>query len=628
MTSKQSISRNSNPKPSQSSSQAQRLPSVRVKTRSTRLCYGIDKTIPGVQGENADSQPFRSKGVTINEERTKKRHDPESIPQGRGKEPQYSVPHRPKQPFKRKKTTEHSVPAAGQTSSHNPHTQGQSAPQVSQSIPAILDIYNHTRIPKGFSEEPCRMTSEEGEKFRAKFADRAFCPIVSVDLEKLKEDCNLDLSPWLKQFESLISIKAAYSPKLVKVFYFHMQSDNLVDEDGNLVEERITTKVRGQKITISPSYLNSILQIPHPPSPSDYRFDQPTTFALLRPNEPVPEGLEILNFTPASMPPRNRAIWYIYTRNLLQKGGNFTHFAKKDFPLFASILAKKPHNVGHWLFHEMSRFAFSSRQTSQIPFPSLVSVILFHEKIWYLPANEQPIKPQEFGRHIMNLMGLNPEEKSDQSRAPPRPRATRSRGTYSRAQEAQSAPPPQTSLPADFDSRIKDIVNQAISDLTDKIEAAVGQMVSEVTQGHNNLVDTQEGFRVEQEVMKTQLIDHSTTMSALMVTVMTLSAKMDQMLHNQTMAASTSGTPSAHPIPVTQPSIVQPEPSHDDPPLFADDKGGRRDRREPGPEPEPELEWTDVYFCIEMCLSVFAFETLHVDDQFYIFTCFFCCCSD
>ena len=320
--------------------------------------------------------------------------------------------------------------------------------------------------------------------------------------------------------------------------------------------------------------MNSILQISRPPSPGDYTFDQPTTFELLRPNEPVPEGLEILNFTLASMPPRNRAIWYIYTRNLLQKGGNFTHFAKKDFPLFASILAKKPHNIGHWLFHEMSKFAFSSQQTSQIPFPSLVSVILFHEKIWYLPANEQPVKPQEFGRHILNLMGINPEGRSDQSRAPPRPRATRSKGTFSRAQEAQSAPPPQTSPPADFDARIKEIVNQAISELIDKIEAAVGQMVSEVTQGHNNLVDTQEGFRVEQEAMKTQLLDQSATMLALMVTVMTLGDKMDKMLHNQSMAASTSAPAFEPPIPVTQPSVIQPKPSSVDPPLVADDKGG------------------------------------------------------
>ena len=52
-------------------------------------------------------------------------------------------------------------------------------------------------------------------------------------------------------------------------------------------------------------------------------------------------------------------------------------------------------------------------------------------------------------------------EGSSQSRAPSRSRASHARD--SQAQEAQSAPPPQTSLPSDFESRVKGIVDVAIA---------------------------------------------------------------------------------------------------------------------------------------------------------------------
>ncbi|KAI9085364.1 hypothetical protein K1719_032741 [Acacia pycnantha] len=68
---------------------------------------------------------------------------------------------------------------------------------------------------------------------------------------KLKDEYNLDLSPWLKSFENLLAIGTSYSPTIVKTFYFNMTIANHLDDNGDLVEERIVTYVRVKGISQS-----------------------------------------------------------------------------------------------------------------------------------------------------------------------------------------------------------------------------------------------------------------------------------------------------------------------------------------------------------------------------------------
>ncbi|KAI9125907.1 hypothetical protein K1719_003325 [Acacia pycnantha] len=526
----------------------------RTKTFPKRFKEGIDKTIPGVT-TTQPSSPSRTRDST-----------PQNPPNAE------TAPRRGKEKVYKSKRSKENVPAPGQASSQahfTSHHQEQSVPRVSEETPALFEIYNHTSIPRGFSSEPVRLSGEDAIRYKENFEHKAFCPTVYINLAQLKEECNLDLTPWLKQFEPLISIRASYSSSLVKAFYHCLKSDNLLDNDRKLVEERITTTIRGKKITLTAAYLNSLLQIQNPPPVASLNYTDRQIFSLLKPDEPIPGALEILNFTPVSTPPKQRAAWYIYTRNLIQKGENFTHFAKKDFPIFASIIDQVPHNIGHWILREMARFRFSGRKSSQIPFASLISVIMFNGKIWYLPANKQPENPQKFGKHILNLMRINFDEGSDQSRAPPQSRPTRSRATQSR------------------------------------IESEVKQFKEDVNKGFDEMVDAQEDLTLEHEALKEnvqglsdQIGDQSVSISTLLVYMASLSDKMDKILQHQSMSASGLGASTyAGPSSTISPIIseptstsIAPEPSipaattsdptippystPTDPPLFVDDKGG------------------------------------------------------
>ena len=91
--------------------------------------------------------------------------------------------------------------------------------------------------------------------------------------------------------------------------------------------------VKGVKIILSASILNTILKIDNPPPVPTFSYSNQEIFETLRPNEPFLENQRhLLTFTLGSMSPKNRVLWYIYSRNFIQKGGNYTHFAQKDHP--------------------------------------------------------------------------------------------------------------------------------------------------------------------------------------------------------------------------------------------------------------------------------------------------------
>ncbi|KAK4283952.1 hypothetical protein QN277_000849 [Acacia crassicarpa] len=192
---------------------------------------------------------------------------------------------------------------------------------------AISDIYQNISPPEGFVSAPSAMTREENDKFREAYLHRDFCPIVAVNLSDFFQENHLDLSPWLKQYENFVSISAPYTPHLVCMFYCNMEYDNELGPDGELLEERVTTMVRGVKFTLSTKIINKILKVVNPPPIPEFSYNNQEVFETLRPDKPFPPNQQLrLTFNPGSMSPENRVLWYVYSRNFIQKGGNFTHF--------------------------------------------------------------------------------------------------------------------------------------------------------------------------------------------------------------------------------------------------------------------------------------------------------------
>lgn len=87
-------------------------------------------------------------------------------------------------------------------------------------------------------------------------------------------------------------------------------------------------------------------------------------------------------------------------------------------------------------------------------------------------------------------------------------------------------------MPSDLDARIKAIVDEAIFELTDKIEDEVGKLVSEVTKGNSDMVDAQEELKEKVKNLSGHFEDQAASISTLFVTMVSLSDKMDKIMKN------------------------------------------------------------------------------------------------
>ena len=161
--------------------------------------------------------------------------------------------------------------------------QEEEVPSVEEN--AVTEIYRNTSPLEGFVTTTAGLTREENEKFREAYLHRDFYPVVAVDFPEFLKENNFDLSPWLRQYESFVSNSAPYTPNLVRLFYYNMEYDKELGPDGEVLEERVTSIVKGVKFTLSASILNKILKIDNPSSIPEFTYSNREGFETLRPGD-------------------------------------------------------------------------------------------------------------------------------------------------------------------------------------------------------------------------------------------------------------------------------------------------------------------------------------------------------
>ena len=346
------------------------------------------------------------------------------------------------------------------------------APTVSQTP----DEEEETEPPEGFNTSTLKPLDKK--VYDDEFAHRKFCPVVYVDLDYLHSHYNIDLRGYLNYYQPWLSSHLLYSPEVVRNFYSNMTMKNVFDKKtGSLIEERIETNVRGQSFKISPNIINHILGYENPPPEPEFEFTPAQVYSLLRPGEEMGP----LSFKPVQMPIIQRILFYIYTRSIVNKSKNFTHFAHKDYYMMASLLSGHQRNVGEMIFEEMRRFRFSSTLNTYIPLPQIVSLILRYNKIWYLEKDEK-VRIPRFGMTQLHRMGIS------------LPLRTGRELSSSSPDEAQSSAP-QT--PSFIGASIQNYVGELITKAVHGLRTEIIEQNQEIKHQFEQLV-----LKMEQQVKK------------------------------------------------------------------------------------------------------------------------------
>lgn len=461
--------------------------------------------------------------------------------------------------------------------------------------------------PPGFCQNPLVIPSDPS--FAVNYDGRPFCPVIYLDLESFQKKCNLDLSPWVLPYMPLLSITTPYSPSIVKVFYHNMVKKEVNDE---II---LQSSVRGTTIRITARILNSYFGI------SDSLEDPlkltiPECFKILFPDK-VFDG-KPLKFKPSQMSQTYRILWYLYSRNIVNKGRCFTHFVLRDYQFLASIISKEPRNLGKLVISEMSAFISSSKAGNQntIPYPTLVSQILGYHDVWYLLEKEKKVFPKEFTSSTISFMKMTPSEATSKlkEKLPPDSKPSSSH----QPEEGQSSQAKPGSAPvfgpsfaqAAYQTQVQDAVQTAIQPVLQSLEvyqkltkemikamglemvnlkAHVDLSLDTTLSDYRDSLDTRFAalFNQQQEIQKRiQSLEQQQTHTQQMMTEfdITLNAFVISFASSHQTKASSSVMPSPnHEIPTNPATALvlyqPPEPptvpmSSANSPFLSDDKGG------------------------------------------------------
>ena len=71
----------------------------------------------------------------------------------------------------------------------------------------------------------------------------------------------------------------------------------------------------------------------------------------------------------------NRLLYYVYSRMMTHKGGNFNEFTLLDNPWFPRLLSQQPINPGQLISLELYRWMVNNKAGS-IPYPTIIAFLL------------------------------------------------------------------------------------------------------------------------------------------------------------------------------------------------------------------------------------------------------------
>ena len=207
-------------------------------------------------------------------------------------------------------------------------------------------------------------------------------------------DYPFGLDAILRPFRGLLELSLPYSESVVKVFYSNLR----LARSGV-----VSTCVRGQTIELNAKQLLNWLGIKVPQSTDTTSSVEEMDKVLLEGGTTEDdEGL----LRPKQLPYKYRILHYLYSKNFVNKGKHYTTMSTEDKQILCCLIKKKPFHMGKRIIDTMLKAAFPRKKNSELPYPSLVSLILQKHKIWYLQDGEAPIWSLEFADGALHRMQI------------------------------------------------------------------------------------------------------------------------------------------------------------------------------------------------------------------------------
>ena len=101
-----------------------------------------------------------------------------------------------------------------------------------------------------------------------------------------------------------------------------------------------------------------------------------------------------------------RVLYYVYSRIMTHKGGNFNEFANVDNPWFPRLLQQLPINPGQLICLELQRW-LTNNKSGHLPYPTVIAFLLEKHLIKATSTvDEENVKCKPVGATNVGKMGI------------------------------------------------------------------------------------------------------------------------------------------------------------------------------------------------------------------------------
>ena len=108
----------------------------------------------------------------------------------------------------------------------------------------------------------------------------------------------------------------------------------------------------------------------------------------------------------SKMSDSNRILYYVYSRMMTHKGGNFNEFTLLDNPWFPRFLSQQPINPGQLISLELQRW-LTNDKSGYLPYPTILAFLLEKKLIKATSdVEEENVKCASVGATNIGKMGI------------------------------------------------------------------------------------------------------------------------------------------------------------------------------------------------------------------------------
>ena len=312
---------------------------------------------------------------------------------------------------------------SGQSQGHDENVQGQ--PGTSGRIEQLVvseqerDAQRKGKKKKvEFAEEPSSKRQRVEEDDPSVYRDGALenvaakfeisIPIFNhglfIDLNKTDELGFPHLRPYLERYMPWLGINQDYNVNVLRVFCQTLTGKakfKKVDGKEQIHKLSFTATVRGRTLRFTWKTLNEMLGITDE-SMNEWLYPEALKYSK--------EALDMLYGTSgkkvSKMSDTNRLLYYVYSRIMTHKGGNFNEFANVDNPWFPRLLKQLPINPGQLICLELQRW-LTNNKSGHLPYPTVIAFLLEKHLIKATSAvKEENVKCKPVGATNVGKMGI------------------------------------------------------------------------------------------------------------------------------------------------------------------------------------------------------------------------------